>query len=91
MEHKNFIILILHLILIKEVLFIMENICPYCKSDLIAGFIDGGKFAFKWHSENPSFLEKHTVFGGEKLAQNPFIKCFRCANCNKIIIDLNTL
>ncbi len=38
-----------------------------------------------------SLIEKITVFGGEVLSQNPKVKCHRCKNCNKIIIDLNGL
>lgn len=69
----------------------MENLCPYCKGELIKGFIDSGKYSFKWHSENLNILEKYTVFGGEKLGHNTLIACVRCENCNKIIIDLNIL
>ncbi|EPZ58846.1 hypothetical protein H477_1599 [[Clostridium] sordellii ATCC 9714] len=36
-------------------------------------------------------LEKHTIFGGEKLSSNSRIKCLRCEKCNKIIIDLEVL
>lgn len=69
----------------------MKLECPYCKSDLIEGFIDSGRYSFKWHEKNMSLIEKITVFGGEVLSENPKVKCFRCKNCNKIIIDLNEL
>lgn len=69
----------------------MENICPYCKSNLAKGFIDSSRYSFKWHKEDPNILEKYTIFGGEKLSEDTFIECVRCTNCNKIIIDLNAL
>lgn len=69
----------------------MENICPYFKSNLTKGFIDSGRYSFKWHTENPNILEKYTLFGGEKLSEDTFIECVRCTNCNKTIIDLNAL
>lgn len=66
--------------------------CPYCKCDLIEGFIDSGKFSLRWHDENAGFFEKNTAFGGEVLCNNTsLIKCYRCKSCNKIIIDLNEL
>lgn len=36
-------------------------------------------------------LEKVTAFGGEVLSHDLMIQCYRCKNCNKIIIDLNVL
>ncbi|NMB27789.1 MAG: hypothetical protein GX987_07055 [Tissierellia bacterium] len=65
--------------------------CPYCKSDLIEGFINSGRYSFKWHNKDVNFIEKYTVFGGEVLSENTIIKCFRCKDCNKVIIDLNEL
>lgn len=68
--------------------------CPYCKAKLIEGFIDSGKYFFKWHNKNLNLLEKLTVFGGEILSGNPefgLIKSYRCKNCNKIIIDLDEI
>lgn len=67
--------------------------CPYCKCDLIEGFIDNGRFSLRWHDKDAGFLEKNSVFGGETLCNNAsnVIKCYRCKNCNKIIIDLNEL
>jgi hypothetical protein len=66
--------------------------CPYCNCDLIEGFIDSPQCSLRWHSKDAKFLEKYTVFGGEVLCNNNlFIKCYRCKNCNKIIIDINEL
>lgn len=66
--------------------------CPYCKCDLLEGFIDVPKCSLRWHNNDAGFLEKYTVFGGEILCNNAgFIKCYRCKNCNKLIIDLNEL
>ena len=42
-------------------------------------------------NENMGILEKHTIFGGEKLSSNSRIKCLKCEKCNKIIIDLDAL
>lgn len=69
----------------------MDNICPYCGNELLKGFIDGGKYCFKWHDENMSFLEKHTIFGGEILSDNNIVICYRCKICNRIIINLDEL
>jgi len=69
----------------------MELECPYCKSDLIEGYIDSGRYVFKWHNNDMKLIEKITVFGGETLSVNPRIKSYRCKNCNKIIVDLNEL
>lgn len=74
-----------------EGLYIMEKTCPYCKNELIEGFIDSGKYSLKWHNKNIGILEKYTIFGGERLSSNPRIKCLRCEKCNKIIIDLDVL
>ncbi|WP_442870164.1 PF20097 family protein [Anaerosolibacter sp.] len=38
-----------------------------------------------------SLFEKYTVFGGEFISENPKVSCYRCKNCNKIIIDLDEL
>lgn len=71
----------------------MELKCPYCNSDLIEGFIDSPKCSLRWHNKNAGFFEKYTVFGGEVLCNHnsDLIKCYRCKNCNKLIIDLNEL
>ncbi|MCC5912645.1 MAG: hypothetical protein JJT76_19685 [Clostridiaceae bacterium] len=69
----------------------MKLKCPYCNSDLIEGYIDGGKYSLKWRDKDINFFQKHTTFGGEVLSEDPMAKCFRCKNCNKIIIDLNEL
>jgi len=69
----------------------MKSECPYCKNELIKGFIRSGKYSFKWHDKNIGLLEKATVFGGEVLSNNTLVKCYRCKNCNKIIIDLDKL
>lgn len=69
----------------------MKTECPYCKSKLVKGFIHGGRYVFKWHEENAGLLEKVTVFGGETLHVNPQVSCYRCKNCDKIIIDLKEL
>ncbi|MCY6372208.1 PF20097 family protein [Clostridium ganghwense] len=69
----------------------MKLECPYCKGDLIKGFIDSGLHSLKWHNENMGLLEKVTVFGGEVLSDCIRVKCYRRKNCNKIIIDLNEL
>lgn len=70
---------------------VMKLKCPYCNTDLIEGFIEGGRYSFKWHNKDMNFIEKYTVFGGEVLYGDRLVKCFRCKNCNKIIIDLNEL
>lgn len=67
----------------------MSKECPYCNSQLIRGFIYGGKLSFTWYSEDAGFLARNTVFGGETLKEDPKVWCHRCKECNKIIIDLN--
>jgi Domain of unknown function (DUF6487) len=67
----------------------LKSECPYCKGELTEGFIYGGRYSFKWYTEDMNFFAKHTVFGGESLSSNPKVKCYKCNNCNKIIIDLN--
>ncbi len=37
---------------------------PYCNSDLIEGFIDSGRYSFKWHEKDMNLIERITVFGG---------------------------
>ncbi|MBP1927215.1 hypothetical protein J2Z76_003112 [Sedimentibacter acidaminivorans] len=69
----------------------MKLECPYCNTDLIEGFIDSGRYSFKWHEKNMNLIEKFTVFGGEVLSSSPKVLCYRCKNCNKIIIDLNEI
>ena len=46
----------------------MELVCPYCNSSLIQGFIDSGRYSFKWHNNKSNIIEKYTVFGGEVLS-----------------------
>ncbi len=69
----------------------MELVCPYCSSNLIQGFIDSGRYSFKWHNEEMKIIEKYTVLGGEVLSYKSKIKSYRCNNCNKIIIDLSSI
>ena len=69
----------------------MKLECPYCKAQLTEGFIYGGRYSFKWYSEDMSFIAKNIGFGGDVLSENPKVKCFRCKSCNKVIIDLNVL
>jgi DNA-directed RNA polymerase subunit RPC12/RpoP len=69
----------------------MKIECPYCKTELIKGFIDSGRYAFKWHNEDMDLFEKITVFGGEVISRKSRIKSYRCKNCKKIIIDLDEL
>ncbi len=40
----------------------MKLKCPYCKSDLIEGFINSGRYSFKWHNKDVNFIEKYTVY-----------------------------
>lgn len=65
--------------------------CPYCKSELMKGSIDRPRCSLQWHDENMSILEKIGVVGGEILTEKMRIKCYRCRDCHKIIIDLNQL
>lgn len=69
----------------------MELVCPYCSSNLIQGFIDSGRYSFKWHNKEQNIIEKYTVLGGEVLSRKSKIISYRCNNCNKIIIDLNSI
>ncbi|MCT4619861.1 MAG: PF20097 family protein [Marinisporobacter sp.] len=64
---------------------------PYCKNELIKGFFYSGGCSFKWHDENAGLLERTIGFGGEIVSHNEKVICYRCKNCNKIIIDLNEL
>lgn len=66
----------------------MKLECPYCKEKLKVGFIQGGRYSFKWHDADAGAKEKYTIFGGEVLSYNRLVKCFRCTKCHKIIIDL---
>ncbi|SCY56811.1 PF20097 family protein [Alkaliphilus peptidifermentans] len=68
----------------------MKLECPYCKSQLEEGFIYSSGYSFKWYNEGMGFFKKYTVFGGEILSDSPKVKCNRCKECKKIIIDLNT-
>jgi hypothetical protein len=36
----------------------MKLECPYCKNELIKGFIYSGRYSFKWHDENAGLLER---------------------------------
>lgn len=70
----------------------MKLECPYCKSELIKGYI--GNFhngSFKWYNTNIKLVNKFTVFGGEILKTHMTGKteCYKCKSCNKIIIDLD--
>lgn len=69
----------------------MKLECPYCKNTLEKGFINSGRYSFKWHKDDIGLLEKLTVFGGEVLSSDTMIKSYRCKGCNKIIIDLDEL
>ncbi len=69
----------------------MKLVCPYCSSKLIQGFIDSGRYSFKWHSKEQNLIERYTVLGGEVLSYKSKITSYRCNNCNKIIIDLSSI
>ncbi len=49
----------------------MELVCPYCNSKLIQGFIDSGKYSFKWHNKKLKIIEKYKVLGGKYYLRNP--------------------
>ena len=65
--------------------------CPYCKAEMIEGFIYSGKYSFKWYTEEMSFFAKYLGPGGEFLHENTEVKSSRCMSCNKIIIDIDAL
>ena len=66
--------------------------CPYCSNEMTDGFIEGGRrvyFTTERHvvdfapDENSILLTKNnwSLFG------YPYRRAFRCAQCQKIIID----
>lgn len=69
--------------------------CPYCQHEMIAGYIYGERGDLNWCSEEtePSALSKVFGFGGEIISRRgimiPKINCYRCNQCNKIIINLD--
>jgi hypothetical protein len=67
----------------------MELKCPYCQAELIEGFMYAGKYSFKWYTEDMSIMAKYFGFGGDVLSDNPKVICYRCKECNKLIVDLN--
>lgn len=69
----------------------MKLECPYCKDELVKGFINSGRFSMKWHDTDVAMLEKAATFGGEVLSNKTLVKCYRCRNCSKIIINLDEL
>ncbi len=68
--------------------------CPYCKKELISGFIYGDRYALKWLPEEKKLTGGIFAFGGERIGtkghlKRPRVKGYKCTSCNKIVIDLN--
>jgi hypothetical protein len=54
--------------------------CPYCGGEEFdRGFVLG-RYALKYKSHSADFLEKATIFGGEK------IEALRCCTCGHIAL-----
>ncbi|MCQ1531794.1 PF20097 family protein [Lutispora saccharofermentans] len=72
--------------------------CPYCGKGLIPGFIYGGSYgvnhSLRWLPETKKPTLAELELEGEVLNKNRFfsqpeVKCYKCAYCRKIIIDLD--
>lgn len=68
--------------------------CPYCKKEMIEGYIYGESYALKWLPADKELLGGTFALGGIKLKSSMFggrqnVKAFNCLDCNKLIIDLN--
>lgn len=68
--------------------------CPYCKKEMIEGYIYGESLALKWLPADKEFLGGTFAVGGIKLKSNTFwgrqnVKAFNCLDCNKLIINLD--
>lgn len=49
----------------------MELVCPYCSSNLIQGFIDRGKYSFKWHNKELKIIESIQYWVGSIILEIP--------------------
>lgn len=67
--------------------------CPYCKKEMIEGYIYGDMNSFEWLPEDKKHIGifasirlkfKSKSFWGRKNA-----KAYRCVDCYKLIIDMN--
>jgi len=78
---------------IKKGSQVME--CPYCKNEMIKGYLYGERYALKWMSADKGLIADTFVSRDSiKLESNTFwgrqrAKAFRCTSCNKLIIDIN--
>lgn len=72
--------------------------CPYCEKELIPGFIYGGSYgvnhSLRWLPETKmptlAALELESeMLSSQRFSSQPKVKCYKCANCRKMIIDLD--
>ncbi len=54
--------------------------CPYCGGEQFDRGVVWGHYRLKYKSNNADFLERATVFGGEK------IEALRCNTCGHIAL-----
>lgn len=66
--------------------------CPYCKKELIEGYIYGDRYSLKWlPADKKLFLG--IAIGSEELPHvessfRPKVRAFKCYECKKMIIEL---
>lgn len=66
--------------------------CPYCNIPMIEGNLIGDRYANTWESITPNskpnyiYLKRGSYFKFKSIKNKAFV----CANCNKMIIDLET-
>jgi hypothetical protein len=68
--------------------------CPYCKKEMIKGYIYGERYSLKWLPADKKLYAGIYAIGAISLKSDSFwarqrAKAYRCSDCNKLIIDIN--
>ncbi len=60
------------------------DVCPWCKSPLELGILQGDRFGLSWFDQKSSGFNRFWSFTGEKLGR--VFTAQRCVSCEKIIL-----
>jgi hypothetical protein len=69
--------------------------CPYCKEEMIKGFVYGDRYALKWLPETKNLLmgiwakDGLTVSKRGKYGGRTRVEALMCQSCHKLMIDMN--
>lgn len=67
--------------------------CPYCKQEMVRGYIYGDRYQLKWLPEDKKLLlgiwaEGGIALGEKGMLSRPKVEAFVCKSCNKAVMDI---